>query len=98
MVHNDYYMPYPFDLDIVTCDHIAFCWDEYCQKVGKPDECVGDLACSTYQGKPAVPPPTGDTEMSDATGPQASTTPPSFAAASGGKGVMGWQSFADNFL
>ena len=81
MVHNDYFMPYPFVLDVVTCDHIAFCWDEYCQKVGKPDECVGDLGCSTYQGKPAVPPPSGDAEM---TGPDDQTTPPT---SFGGKGA-----------
>ena len=80
MVHNDYFMPYPFILDVVTCDHIAFCWDEYCQKVGRPDECVGDLGCSTYQGKPAVPPPSGDAEM---TGPDDQTTPPT---SFGGKG------------
>ena len=80
MVHNDYFMPCPFELDVVTCDHIAFCWDEYCQKVGRPDECVGDLGCSTYQGKPAVPPPSGDAEM---TGPDDQTTPPT---SFGGKG------------
>ncbi|CAE7213981.1 unnamed protein product [Symbiodinium sp. KB8] len=68
MVHNDYFMPYPFVLD------------EYCQKVGRPDECVGDLGCSTYQGKPAVPPPSGDAEMA---GPDDQTTPPTTF---GGKG------------
>ena len=91
MVHNNYFMPYPFALDIVVCDHIAFCWDEYCQKSGNPGECVGDLGCSTYQGKPAVPNKADgaeDAEMEDA--PTTFTaTPPTTAASSTSKGGRG---------
>ena len=29
-------------------------WDEYCDKVGKPEEQVGSYSIGTYQGKPAV--------------------------------------------
>ena len=91
MVHNDYFMPYPFVLDIVVCDHIAFCWDEYCQKSGNPGECVGDLGCSTYQGKPAVPNKADgaeDAEMED-TPTTFTATPPTTAASSTSKGGRG---------
>ena len=55
LIHNDYYCPYPFTLEGVVVEQIAFCWDEYCQKTGKPEECVGDLGVATYQGKPPLP-------------------------------------------
>ena len=71
LVHNDYYCPYPFQLDIAIVDQIAFCWDEYCQKMGKPEECVGDMGVATYQGKPPLP------IQKDTEGDVAMTTPPS---------------------
>ncbi|CAE7261907.1 ppsA [Symbiodinium pilosum] len=55
LIHNDYYSPYPFSLELSVVDQIAFCWDEYCQKTGKQEECVGDLGVATYQGKPPLP-------------------------------------------
>ena len=71
LVHNDYYCPYPFHLDIIVVDQVALCWDEYCQKLGKPEECVGDMGVATYQGKPPLP------IQKDAEGDVAVTTPPS---------------------
>ena len=32
LVHNDYYCPYPFQLDIAIVGQIAFCWDEYSRR------------------------------------------------------------------
>ena len=77
LVHNDYYCPYPFPLDVCIVEQIAFCWDEYCQKVGKADECIGDLGVATFQGKPPLP--TKEHEKKDASGDIAMgppTTPP----------------------
>ena len=68
-----------YDLDQAEAksykDQIAFCWDEYCQKMGKPEECVGDMGVATYQGKPPLP------IQKDTEGDVAMTTPPSQTAA-----------------
>ena len=89
LIHTDYYCPYPLTLEVVVVDQIAFCWDEYCQKTGKPEECVGDLGVATYQGKPPLPTTThernleadtsGDVTMAPAA---PSTTPPAALAKS----------------
>ena len=57
MVHSSYYAPFPFELNIVEVDHIAFSWDEYCTKCGATQQLVGDPAACTYQGKPVLPEP-----------------------------------------
>lgn len=46
--------PFPLDLDILSVEQVAFCWDEYCDKFNKTTEKVGDYAASTYIGRPAV--------------------------------------------
>ena len=80
LLHNSWYSPYPFVLEVVTVDAVAFIWDEFCDKCSQESEKVGTYELATYGGKPVVP--TEDTEM---TGPgpdpfaaeaTASTTPP----------------------
>ena len=46
--------PFPLDLEILSVEQVAFCWDEYCDKFNKTAEKVGDYAASTYIGRPAV--------------------------------------------
>ena len=52
LIHNNYYRPYPFDITTPVVEAVAYCWDEYCTKMGRADECVGDFNVATYQGKP----------------------------------------------
>ena len=54
ILHSDFYSPYPFELDFVGVQAVGFSWDEYCDKLGKPEEKVGSYSIGTYQGKPAV--------------------------------------------
>ena len=92
LIHNDYYSPFPFHLDIVIVEQIAFCWDEYCQKTSKPDECVGDMGVATYQGKPPLPTKKdneGDAEMEGTTPPSTAATASTAAPKSQQKGGRG---------
>ena len=81
LIRNDYYPPYPFTLEICAVEQIAFCWDEYGQKMGKQDECVGVTLAWQQPPLPTKGAETaagGDTVMAEA-----STTPqPSQAAQS----------------
>ena len=54
ILHSDFYSPYPFELDFVGVQAVGFSWDEYCDKLRKPEEKVGSYSIGTYQGKPAV--------------------------------------------
>lgn len=54
VLHSNFYAPYPFELDFVGVESVAFSWDEYCDKLGKPQEKIGTYSVGTYQGKPAV--------------------------------------------
>ena len=54
ILHSDFYSPYPFELDFVGVQAVGFSWDEYCDKLGKPEEKVGSYSIGTYQGKSAV--------------------------------------------
>ena len=56
LLHNSYFSPYPFELELVQVEAVAFIWDEFCTKVGAQKECVGDLMVCTFGGKPASPP------------------------------------------
>ena len=55
LLHNSTYSPYPFDLEFVAVDAVAFVWDEFCDKSGKESEKIGSYEMATYQGKPAAP-------------------------------------------
>ena len=65
LLHNSYFSPYPFSIEINAVDHIAYVWDEFCDKAGHPQEKVGDVKACTYGGKPVV---RGDVTMGDALG------------------------------
>ena len=72
LIHNNYYNPYPFEITTPVVEAVAYCWDEYCTKMGRADECVGDFNIATYQGKPGGVPITetdvgGDVPMVDGT-------------------------------
>ena len=75
LLHNSFYSPYPFDLDLVQAEAVAFSWDEFCMKSGVPNEAVGDTKMCTFQEKPGAPivgpnlESEGDTEMGDQTMP-----------------------------
>ena len=53
LVHNSYFCPYPFELQVVQVSAVAYCWDELCDKKNVPQQKVGDYGCCTFQGKPA---------------------------------------------
>ena len=75
LLHNSYFPPFPFELELTQVEAIAFIWDEYVTKAGHPQEAVGDLKACTYGGKPAKPTEgTGDDVDMDGT-----TPPPMFA-------------------
>ena len=80
VIHNDYFSPYPYELDIQVVDQAAFCWDEYAQKMSKPEECVGDFGIATFAGKPPLPTNAGEgtaaASTEDVDMPPAETTPP----------------------
>ncbi|OLP95096.1 hypothetical protein AK812_SmicGene22815 [Symbiodinium microadriaticum] len=72
LIHNNYYNPYPFEITTPVVEAVAYCWDEYCTKMGRADECVGDFNVATYQGKPGGVPAAdtdagGDVPMADGT-------------------------------
>ena len=83
LIHNDQYSPYPFELDTVQVEAVAFCWNEYCDKLSSPSEKINSYAVATYQGKPADA-TSDDVEMGGADHPaqsggtpaKASTMPP----------------------
>ena len=81
VIHNDYFSPCPYELDIQVVDQVAYCWDEYAQKMSKPEECVGDFAIATFVGKPPLPTNAGEGTAATASAehvemPMAETTPP----------------------
>ncbi|OLP92479.1 hypothetical protein AK812_SmicGene25715 [Symbiodinium microadriaticum] len=57
-VYSSNLNPYPIELETLKVNQVAYCWDEYCDKMS-PDKKVGDYNAATYQGAPAVgmPPP-----------------------------------------
>ena len=55
LIHNSWYSPYPFSLDLKQVEEVAFVWDEFCTKQGKEDQCVGDMRAATFRGKPVLP-------------------------------------------
>ena len=71
LLHNSYFSPYPFELELVQVESVAFIWDEYVQKAGHPNEAVGDLKACTFGGKPQI---SADVDME-------MTTPPEDSAA-----------------
>ena len=52
--YNSYSVPFPFELDVVSVEAIAFSWDEYCTKSGGEAHRVNDPKACTYVGKPVV--------------------------------------------
>ena len=62
LLHNSYYSPFPYNLEVVQVESVAYCWDEFCEKCGKPAEKVGDHNAATYGGKPEV---AGDADMEE---------------------------------
>ena len=71
LLHNSYFSPYPFELELVQVESVAFIWDGDVQKAGHPNEAVGDLKACTFGGKPQISADV-DIEM---------TTPPEDSAA-----------------
>ena len=57
-VYSSNLNPYPIELETLKVSKVAYCWDEYCDKMS-PDKKVGDYNAATFQGAPAVgmPPP-----------------------------------------
>ena len=86
MVHSSYYAPFPFALNIVEVDHIAFSWDEYCTKCGATQQMVGDPAACTYQGKPVLPEPDVAMASEETTTPAGPTMAAPAAPKNGSKG------------
>ena len=66
LVYNNYYCPYPFELQVVQVSAVAYCWDELCDKKNVPQQKVGDYGCCTFQGKPAPPTTPQDDTLSAA--------------------------------
>ncbi|CAE7830803.1 rnhA [Symbiodinium sp. CCMP2592] len=52
-VYSSSLNPYPIELTTVRVSQVAFCWDEYCDKMS-PDHKVGDYSAGTYSGAPSV--------------------------------------------
>ena len=52
--YNSYAVPFPFELDVVSVEAIAFSWDECCTKSGGEAHRVNDPKACTYVGKPVV--------------------------------------------
>ena len=52
--YNSYSVPFPFELDVISVEAIAFSWDEYCTKSGGEAHRVNDPKACTYVGKPVV--------------------------------------------
>ena len=82
VLHNSYFSPYPFELQHNAVEQVAFVWDELCQKMGVPEQQVGDIAAATYQGKPVAPDAAShtaaaeDVEMERSENPFAKAPPP----------------------
>ncbi|CAE7564962.1 unnamed protein product [Symbiodinium pilosum] len=47
--------PYPLELSVTRVDHIAYVWDEYCDKFSESSHKCGDYKMATFQGRPALP-------------------------------------------
>jgi len=91
LLHNSAYSPYPFTLHFTGTDHIAYVWDEYCDKCGQESEKVGSYEVAIYGGKPAYEHTAGDSEMPDAS-MSSQAAPPRFGAGKGAKGEKGTKS------
>ena len=55
LLHQSSFSPYPFELEFVGVDKVAFVWDELCDKCNQPNEKVGSYEVATFCGKPAAP-------------------------------------------
>ena len=83
LLRQSEFSPYPFQLDYVSVEKVAFVWDEFCDKAGQEAEKIGDYSLATYQGKPAAPAettPPEDEVMADSS-KQSPITPPQSEAA-----------------
>ena len=88
LLHNSTFSPYPFDLEFVAVDSVAFVWDEFCDKCGQEDQKIGSYDIATYQGKPAAPASSGHTshmevDQDQADAPYSKAPAPSPAQAKG---------------
>ena len=54
--------PYPVEIDVVKVPQVAYCWDEYCDRMD-PTKKVGDYSASTFCGPPILSAQAGRTEM-----------------------------------
>ena len=52
-VYSSNLNPYPIELETLKVTQVAYCWDEYCDKMS-PDKKVGDYNAATFKGAPAV--------------------------------------------
>ena len=59
-IHNGFGEPFPFELEVVQVDVVAFSWDEYCVKAGAADKKVNVAKASTCQGCPVAAAPAAD--------------------------------------
>ena len=59
-IHNGFGEPFPFELEVVQVDMVAFSWDEYCMKAGAADKKVNDAKACAYQGCPVAAAPAAD--------------------------------------
>ena len=79
LLHNSYFSPYPFEMELTQVEAVAFIWDEFRTKAGAPEHCTGDAKLCTFKGKPAMPTVSADVEM------EAETMPPPQPAAAHSK-------------
>ena len=54
--------PHPVEIDVVKVPQVAYCWDEYCDRMD-PTKKVGDYSASTFCGPPILSAQAGRTEM-----------------------------------
>ena len=55
-IYSCQFNPYPISLQIQIVDEVSYSWDEYCDKMGKPDLKCGNYSTGTYCGAPATAP------------------------------------------
>eukprot|EP00439_Symbiodinium_sp_Y106_P077391 s1687_g16.t1 len=48
LLHQSSFSPYPFELEFVGVDKVAFVWDELCDKCNQPNEKVGSYEVATF--------------------------------------------------
>ena len=61
-VYSSAQNPYPLEINVVKVSQVAYCWDEYADKLD-PSKKVGDYKAATYKGAPILAPQACTTSM-----------------------------------